>query len=219
MEYRTGVLRQQTVPGAARPEGVERAERGAGAPDGVVRGDTDGAVVCGRWPCRCAGGKGPPLVCPSGGADVQRYAGCAAAPDVAVPRLRAFGCRGALAGMRRNATPDAFRSGVEVRKTSLSGKLLKGTADDGKPSCDCDQPRPRQPGASRTSYVHDPGWLRWRPAHTTSMLPPSNRPDTTALSSRPRRRASLTRASSLSRGRMISSTPRTSPTCQSLRGD
>src|SRR5512143_1987317 len=120
MEYRTGVLRQQTVPGAARPEGVERAERGAGAPDGVVRGDTDGAVVCGRWPCRCAGGKGPPLVCPSGGADVQRYAGCAAAPDVAIPRLRAFGCRGALAGMRRNATPDAFRSGVEVRKTSLT---------------------------------------------------------------------------------------------------
>src|SRR5512142_3315626 len=125
MGYRTGVLRQQTVPGAARPPGVERAERGAGAPDGVVRGDTDGAVVCGRWPCRCAGGKGPPLVCPSGGADVQRYAGGAAAPDVAVPRFRAFGCRGALAGMRRNATPDAFRSGVEVRKTSLT-RLIAG---------------------------------------------------------------------------------------------
>src|SRR5512142_1123479 len=123
MGYRTGVLRQQTVPGAARPPGVERAERGAGAPDGVVRGDTDGAVVCGRWPCRCAAGKGPPLVCPSGGADVQRYAGGAAAPDVAVPRLRAFGCRGALAGMRRNATPDAFRSGVEVRKTSRTVEI------------------------------------------------------------------------------------------------
>src|SRR5512135_3171536 len=134
MGYRTGVLRQQTVPGAARPEGVERAERGAGAPDGVVRGDTDGAVVCGRWPGRGAAGKGPPLVCPSGGADVQRYAGCAAAPDVAVPRLRAFGCRGALAGMRRNATPDAFRSGVEVRKTS--------------PSCASNWPQP--PGGSRS---------------------------------------------------------------------
>src|SRR5512135_1209112 len=120
MGYRTGVLRQQAVPRPALPPGVERAERGAGAPDGVVRGDTDGAVVCGRWPGRGAAGKGPPLVCPSGGADVQRYAGCAAAPDVAVPRLRAFGCRGALAGMRRNATPDAFRSGVEVRKTSQS---------------------------------------------------------------------------------------------------
>src|SRR5512135_1240757 len=119
MEYRTGVLRQQAVPGAARPEGVERAERGAGAPDGVVRGDTDGAVVCRWWPCRCAGGEGPLLVSPEGEADVQRHAGGVAAPDVAVPSLWAFRCRGALSGMRRNATPDALRSSIGVRKTSL----------------------------------------------------------------------------------------------------
>src|SRR5512135_318905 len=118
MEYRTGVLRQQTVPGAARPEGVERAERGAGAPDGVVRGDTDGAVVCGRWPCRRAGGKGPLLVSPEGDSDVQRHAGGVAAPDVAAPGLWAFWCRSPLTGMRRNATPDAIRSGIGVRKTS-----------------------------------------------------------------------------------------------------
>src|SRR5512143_3630353 len=55
---------------------------------------------------------------PQGGADVQRYAGGAAAADVAVPSLRAVGYRGALAEMRRNAAPDAFRCGVEVRKTS-----------------------------------------------------------------------------------------------------
>src|SRR5512135_3139426 len=118
MGYRTGVLRQQTVPGAARPEGVERAERGAGAPDGVVRGDTDGAVVCGRWPCRRAGGKGPLLVSPEGDSDVQRHAGGVAAPDVAAPGLWAFWCRSPLTGMHRNATPDTIRSGIGVRKTS-----------------------------------------------------------------------------------------------------
>src|SRR5512144_1345045 len=118
MEYRTCVLRQQAVPGAARPEGVERAERGAGAPDGVVRGDTDGAVVCGRWPCRRAGRKGPLLVSPEGDSDVQRHAGGVAASDVAAPGLWAFWCRSPLTGMRRNATPDAIRSGIGVRKTS-----------------------------------------------------------------------------------------------------
>src|SRR5512135_513417 len=55
MEYRTGILRQQAVPGPARSPGLERAECGAGAPDGLVRRDADGAVVCGQWPCRCAG--------------------------------------------------------------------------------------------------------------------------------------------------------------------
>src|SRR5512147_3219099 len=119
MEYRTGVLRQQTVPGAARPEGVERAERGAGAPDGVVRGDTDGAVVCGRLPCRHAGGKGPLLVSPEGDSNVQRHAGGVAAPDVAASGLWGVGSRRALTGMHRIATPDAIRSGIGFRKTSL----------------------------------------------------------------------------------------------------
>ena len=45
LECGTGVLRQQAVPRAARPAGVERAERGAGAPDGVVRGVADDPVV------------------------------------------------------------------------------------------------------------------------------------------------------------------------------
>ena len=45
MECGTGVLRQQTAPRAARPAGVERAERGASAPDGVVRRVADDPVV------------------------------------------------------------------------------------------------------------------------------------------------------------------------------
>jgi hypothetical protein len=45
MECGTGVLRQQAVPRAARSAGAERAERGAGAPDGVVRGIADDPVV------------------------------------------------------------------------------------------------------------------------------------------------------------------------------
>ena len=58
-----------------------------------------------------------------------------------------------------------------------------------------------------------------RPDQTTIMLPPSNRADAAALKNSARWRASLIRASSLSKGRMISSTPRTSPIFQSLRGD
>jgi hypothetical protein len=45
MECGTGVFRQQAVPRAARSAGAERAERGAGAPDGVVRGIADDPVV------------------------------------------------------------------------------------------------------------------------------------------------------------------------------
>jgi hypothetical protein len=45
MECRTRVLRQQAVPRAARTAGMERAKRGAGAPDGVVRGFADDPVV------------------------------------------------------------------------------------------------------------------------------------------------------------------------------
>src|SRR5262245_4981742 len=126
VEYRAGVLRQQAVPRVARPAGVERAERGAGAPDGVVRRYADGAVVCGRWPCRCACGEGPPLVCPEGGADVQRHAGCAAVADVAASGLWGVWPRGTLTGMRRNAAPDALRSGVgserQVRRPPLRGR-------------------------------------------------------------------------------------------------
>src|SRR5438132_2521583 len=66
---------------------------------------------------------------------------------------------------------------------------------------------------------HDPTRVRPRPAHTTSMLPPTNRTEMTVLSSSARRSASPTRASSLASGRMITSTPRASPSRQSLRGD
>ena len=45
MECGTGVLRQQAVPRPARSAGAERAERGAGAPDGVVRRFADDPVV------------------------------------------------------------------------------------------------------------------------------------------------------------------------------
>ena len=45
MERGTGVLRQQAAPRTARPAGAERAERGASAPDGVVRRVADDPVV------------------------------------------------------------------------------------------------------------------------------------------------------------------------------
>ena len=45
LERGAGVLREQAVPRPARPAGPERAERGAGAPDGVVRGVADDPVV------------------------------------------------------------------------------------------------------------------------------------------------------------------------------
>src|SRR5262249_29595975 len=58
-----------------------------------------------------------------------------------------------------------------------------------------------------------------RPTPTPTMLPPNRRHDTTALSKSARCSASPTRASSFSSGRMTTSTPRTSPSCQSLRRD
>ena len=45
VERGTGVLRQQAVPRAARAAGAERAERGAGAPDGVAGRVADDPVV------------------------------------------------------------------------------------------------------------------------------------------------------------------------------
>src|SRR3712207_7511945 len=45
MECGAGVLRQQAVPRAARPPGAQRAERGACAPDGLVRGVAGDPVV------------------------------------------------------------------------------------------------------------------------------------------------------------------------------
>src|SRR5512143_3633550 len=120
VEYRTGVLRQQAVPGPARSSGLERAECGAGAPDGVVRGDTDGPVVCRQWSCRCAGGSAALVVSAQGDADVQRHAGGVAVADVAASGFWGFRCRGALTRMPRNATPDALRCGIVVRNTSLT---------------------------------------------------------------------------------------------------
>src|SRR5512135_684051 len=118
VEYRTGVLRQQAVPGPTRSSGLERAECGAGAPDGVVRGDTDGPVVCRQWSCRCAGGSAALVVSAQGDADVQRHAGGVAVADVAASGFWGFRCRGALTRMPRNATPDALRCGIVVRNTS-----------------------------------------------------------------------------------------------------
>src|SRR5512135_124512 len=120
VEYRTGVLRQQAVPGPTRSSGLERAECGAGAPDGVVRGDTDGPVVCRQWSCRCAGGSAALVVSAQGDADVQRHAGGVAVADVAASGFWGFRCRGALTRMPRNATPDALRCGIVVRNTSLT---------------------------------------------------------------------------------------------------
>src|SRR5512135_2358520 len=121
VEYRTGVLRQQAVPGPTRSSGLERAECGAGAPDGVVRGDTDGPVVCRQWSCRCAGGSAALVVSAQGDADVQRHAGGVAVADVAASGFWGFRCRGALTRMPRNATPDALRCGIVVRNTSTMG--------------------------------------------------------------------------------------------------
>src|SRR5512135_214551 len=129
VEYRTGVLRQQAVPGPARSSGMERAECGAGAPDGVVRGDTDGPGVCRQWSCRWAGRSAALVVSAQGDADVQRHAGGAAVADVAASGFWGFRCRGALTRMPRNATPDALRCGIVVRNTSQRYNAIQGHID------------------------------------------------------------------------------------------
>src|SRR3954452_4387141 len=105
---------------------MERAECGAGAPDGLVRGDADHPVVCGGWPCGSAGEPGAVLVPAEGDADILRHAGGVAIADVAAAGLWGFGYRVAVTGMPRNATPDALRSGIAVRKASKSHCRIAG---------------------------------------------------------------------------------------------
>src|SRR5262249_686927 len=102
-----------------RPAGVERAERRAGAPDGVVRGVADDPVVLpgGSWGSPC--GQGPPVVHHEGHTDVRRYARAAAVADVGVRDLWGVWCRNALAGMHQTPALQAGGGSLKARNASL----------------------------------------------------------------------------------------------------
>ena len=151
MECGTGVLRQQTAPRLARPAGAERAERGAGAPDGVVRGIADDPVVLrgGSW--GLARREGPSVVHDEGDADVHGHAGCVTVADVGARDLWRVRRGSALARMHQKAAPQAIGRGL--RSESLVGPASRRARRSRMSSSGC--------SARRRAWASGPGCSCW----------------------------------------------------------
>ncbi len=132
LERGGGLLREQATAGLSRADGVQRGQRRAGAPDGVVHRQPGGAVVRPRGQAQAPGRAPPAVVQEQGRADDGGHA--VVLPAASVVRLAAGGAADA-AGEARLAAGIHRHGGLSCRFSPPGGRQGRRAWVSSRPPC------------------------------------------------------------------------------------